>query len=158
MATCEFISKTRLISTNKQENLRSTQTPTQLITLDLLGDLDLAINRHLVPSVQQRQHKVQIKTSLGPLEQLLHRALDTLEYIPSFVLRLRTLADARRQVLELRQLERLGHAQRRGAVVEIAEEVDVLAGKRLGKAGLVHAVEGAWRDRAFFLLEKCLLG
>ena len=68
------------------------------------------------------------------------------------------VAHAVREVLEFGERKGLGHAEGLGAVVEVGEEVYVLAGEGLLERGLVHAAEGTWGDGAFGVLLQCLLG
>ena len=109
--------------------LPCSQAPAQLITLDLLGDLDLSLDRHLVTSVQQRHHEVKVHAVLATVAELLEGPRDRAEHFP----RLLSAADAAGETVELTQRERVGHSERLGAIVEVGENVDVLRGECLGQ-------------------------
>ena len=134
-------------------SLPSTKAPAKLVILDLLRNPDLTVNRHLVAGVGKRKHEVEIHAVLGPIADLLKRTGDTGENIPALL----AAAHQGGQVVHFAEGERLGHAERLGAVGEVGQEEDVLAGESLGDLRLVDTVERARRELALgVLLEDAL--
>ena len=62
--------------------LPSSQTPTQFIALNLLGNLDFALQTHLVTRMEQCRHEVEIQAGLRSTLELFRRAFDCLEPRP----------------------------------------------------------------------------
>jgi len=130
------------------------QAPPKLISLNLLRDSHLSINRHLIPSMRQRDHEVQIHTMLRPIAQLLHGAWNASENIPLLL----ATAHSRCQVCHLPQGKGRRHAERLGPVVEVRQEVHWLAGEGFRDAWLVHAIERAWCQCAGSIFLENTLG
>ena len=104
--------------------------------------------------MKEGHHKVKVETVLGPIAELVESLGDGGEDIPALL----TRADAVGEVVHLAEGEGVGHAEGFRAVVEIGEDVDILAREGLGKERLVDAVEGARGERARGLLVENLLG
>lgn len=135
------------------KNLRSTQAPSQLITLDLLRHLNLTIHWHLISSVKQRHHKAKIQAPLWAALELLNRFWHSAERTPSLL----TLANLSSKLLQLTESVALWHAKWEGTVVEVRKDVDILAREGLGQRWLMDTVEGAWCELTLGILDQGLL-
>ncbi|KZL82957.1 hypothetical protein CI238_02022, partial [Colletotrichum incanum] len=128
--------------------------PAQLVALDLLGNLDLAVDGHLVSSVEEGHHEVEVEAVLRATLELLERARNAGKQVPRFL----AAAHGVGKVVHLAEGEGVGHAKGLGTVVEVGEDVDILAAKGLGQRGLVDTVEGAGSELAALILLQDLLG
>lgn len=107
--------------------LPSSKAPAQLVTLDLLRNLDFAGHGHLVTSVQQTQHEVEVHAPIRTTTELGQGVLDTGKDTPVLL----ATTNVGSELVELVKSERRGHSQGIGAVEEVREDVHILAGKCL---------------------------
>ena len=140
--------------THIQQWQTGAQAPSQFLALNLLGNLHLSVQWHLVSGMQQCELEVKVQAVLWSVVQLGHSIGKRFESIPLGL----TAADLAGEFMHFADSERGRHSQWEETVVEVGEDVDILAGEGALEGGLMDAIERAGCDSTRLCLVEDLFG